>query len=337
MTTFSMHVTSRSAGAWVAFLVFAVRGLVLANAGGTPAQSPGAAGGATAPRAARAVSPASFDGGRAYEHLRQIVTFGPRPAGSSSLDRTRRYITEQLAALGIATVEQGFDAQTPIGRIRMVNLIATIPGVRQERLAIAGHYDTKLFREFRFVGANDGGSSTAFLLEMARVLKSRRNLLTMELLFLDGEEATVEWTASDHTYGSRYYVEAARKSGTLAGLKALVLVDMIGDRNLRIRREQESTSWLTDLLWASARRLKLDATFVSESVPIEDDHVPFLQAGVPAVDIIDLEYPPWHTAADTLDQVSARSLQTVGDVLLGALPPIEEKLAGATAKPGGRD
>jgi glutaminyl-peptide cyclotransferase len=301
------------------------------------AQSPTTAGRAAAPGAVRAAAPATFDGGRAYEHVRQIVTFGPRPAGSPSLDRTRRYVTEQLAALGIATVEQAFEARTPVGPIRMVNLIATIPGVRKERLAIAGHYDTKLFREFRFVGANDGGSSTAFLIEMARVLTSRRNPFAMELLFFDGEEAMVEWTATDHTYGSRHYVDAARKSGTLASLKALILVDMIGDRNLRIRREAASTLWLTDLLWASARRLKLDSTFVGESVPIEDDHVPFLEAGIPAVDIIDLEYPPWHTAGDTLDQVSARSLQTVGDVLLDALPTIEAKLTGTTGKSGPRD
>lgn len=132
-------------------------------------------------------------------------------------------------------------------------------------------------------------------------------------------------------------MEAARRNGTLGSLKALILVDMIGDRNLRIRREQQSTAWLTDLLWASARRLKLDSVFVNESMPIEDDHVPFLQAGVPAVDIIDLEYPPWHTAGDTLDQVSARSLQTVGDVVLDALPQIEARLAGTAGKGGRND
>lgn len=283
-----------------------------------------------APRAARTAEPPAFDGGRAYEHLRQIVTFGPRPAGSPSLDRTRRYITEQLDALGITATEQAFEAQTPLGRFRMVNLIATIPGAQKERLAIAGHYDTKLFREFRFVGANDGGSSTAFLLEMARVLKSRRNRLTMEILFLDGEEAMMaEWAGTDHTYGSRHYVDEARRSGTLASLKALILVDMIGDRDLRIRRELASTAWLTDLIWTSARRLKLDSVFIRESVgPIEDDHIPFLNAGVPAVDIIDFEYAPWHTAADTLDQISARSLQNVGDTVLEALPQIEVRLAG---------
>ena len=321
---------------WPLACVTALLAALLAQAGEPAAQSRGA-GGATAAPAARAAVPVAFDGGRAYEHLRQIVTFGPRPPGSPALERTRRYIADELKKLGIATVEQAFEAATPIGPVRMVNLVATIPGTSKDRVALAGHYDTKLFRQFRFVGANDAGSSTAFLLEMARVLASRRNLLTIEILFFDGEEALVEWTGTDHTYGSRHYVEAARRNGTLAGLKALILVDMIGDRNLRIRREQQSTAWLTDLLWASARRLKLDSVFVNESMPIEDDHVPFLQAGVPAVDIIDLEYPPWHTAGDTLDQVSARSLQAVGDVVLDALPQIEARLAGTTRKGGRND
>jgi glutaminyl-peptide cyclotransferase len=316
--------------------VMALLWTLIVPAGEPAARSRGDGGTTTAP-AARAEGPVTFDGGRAYEHLRQVVTFGPRPAGSPALERTRRYIVDELKKLGVATVEQAFDAATPMGSVHMVNLVATIPGASKDRLALAGHYDTKLFRQFRFVGANDAGSSTAFLLEMARVLASRRNLLTIELLFLDGEEAMVEWAGTDHTYGSRHYVDAARRSGTLAGLKALILVDMIGDRNLRIRREQQSTAWLTDLLWASARRLKLDSVFVSESTPIEDDHVPFLQAGVPAADIIDLEYPPWHTAGDTLDQVSARSLQTVGDVVLDALPQIEARLTGPAAKGGRND
>jgi len=268
-----------------------------------------------------------FDSSRAYEHVRQLVALGPRPAGSASLDQARRYIKDQLAASRVAVTEQPFDADTPLGKLHMINLVATIPGARPERIVFAGHYDTKLFRQIRFVGANDGGSSAAMLLELARALKGRKNPLTIELLFLDGEEAVVDWVGTDHTYGSRFYVEAARRGGTLAGLKALVLVDMIGDRDLRIRREENSTVWLTDLLWESAKKLKLDAHFVPDATRIEDDHVPFLRAGIAAADIIDLEYDAWHTANDTLDQVSARSLQVVGDVVLGALPLIEARLA----------
>ena len=158
----------------------------------------------SAPEAQSPKPEAKFDSSKAYEHLRQIVSFGPRPAGSPAIERTREYITEQLKSLGISVARQSFVAKTPIGEIPMVNLIATMPGTRQERIAITGHYDTKLFREFRFIGANDGGSSTAFLIEIARVLKARQNAFTMELIFFDGEEATLrDWGVTDHTYGSQ--------------------------------------------------------------------------------------------------------------------------------------
>ena len=267
----------------------------------------------------------AFDAGRAFEHVRQLVAIGPRPAGSAGAVQTRRYITTQLAALGLTATEQSFVAQTPVGSVTMANVVARIPGSRPERLILAGHYDTKLFRGFRFVGANDGGSSTAMLLELARVLKARRNALTIELLFFDGEESVIEWTGEDHTYGSRHYVATAQRDGSLRSVRAMVLFDMVGDRHLTIKRETDSTPWLTDLVWASARRLGQPA-FLPEDFTVEDDHRPFLDAGIPAVDIIDLDYDAWHTKDDTLDQVSARSLQTVGDVFLGALPHIEARL-----------
>jgi len=283
-----------------------------------------------------AAAPVKFDSSRAWEHLRQLVGIGPRPAGSPAIEQTRKYIKDQLASAGVAVADQAWDDETPLGKVRMVNLVATIPGARKDRLVIAGHYDTKLFRQFRFVGASDGGSSAAFLIELARVLKARKNPLTLELLFLDGEEAVIEWEGNDHTYGSRHYVEAARHDGSLATLKALVLIDMIGDRDLRIRRDTNSTRWLTDVIWDAAKRLDLDSVFISEATRVEDDHLPFLQAGVPAVDIIDLDYEPWHTARDTIDAVSARSLQVVGDVVLAALPQIEARLTRPPAATGRR-
>jgi glutaminyl-peptide cyclotransferase len=271
---------------------------------------------------------AKFDAGRAWEHLRQLVAIGPRPSGSPAIDQTRKYIKAQLAANGLTAVEQSWDDQTPIDKVHMVNLVATIPGVRKERIVIAGHYDTKLYHQFRFVGASDGASSAAFLLELARVLRSRKNPMTIELLFLDGEEARLpEWGGTDNTYGSRHYVETAKRDGSLATLKALMLVDMIGDRDLDIRRDSNSTPWLTNVLWETARRLNLDDYFIPDSTRIEDDHLPFLAAGIPSVDIIDLDYEAWHTAKDNIDAVSARSLQVVGDVVLGALPTIETHLA----------
>ena len=281
--------------------------------------------------------PPKFDSGRAWEHLRQLVTIGPRPSGSPAIEQTRRYITEQLAAAGLSVVEQEWEEHTPIDRVKMVNLSVTIPGARRDRIVIAGHYDTKLYRQFRFVGASDGGSSAAFLLELARVLKARRNPLTIELLFLDGEEARLpDWSGTDNTYGSRHYVETARRDGSLATLRTMVLVDMIGDRDLAIRRDTNSTPWLTDILWDTAKRQELDDYFIAEPTRIEDDHLPFLAAGIPAVDVIDLDYEAWHTAKDTIDACSARSLQVVGDVLLGALPQIEARLTKSLVLTGRR-
>lgn len=283
---------------------------------------------ALSPRPLAVSAQSAFDGSRAYDHLRQVVSFGPRPAGSPAIERTREYIIAQLKAVGIPVVQQAFDAKTPIGPIHMVNLVATIPGARKERIAITGHYDTKLFREFRFLGANDAGSSTAFLIEMARALKARRNANTIELIFFDGEEATLrDWGGTDHTYGSQYYVDNAKKAGTLAGLKAMILVDMIGERSPRFLKEGRSTRWLTDEIWAAAQKLGHGSVFVNDITPIEDDHVPFLAAGVPSTDIIDLDYPAWHTADDTLEQTSARSLEVVGNVVLAALGPIENKIS----------
>jgi glutaminyl-peptide cyclotransferase len=275
---------------------------------------------------AQAPSQPAFDGQRALEHARKLVAIGPRVAGSPGAQQARQYFTTQLKAFGLSVREQPFDARTPRGAVKMVNVRATLPGGGSGRLLIAGHYDTKLFREFRFVGANDGGSSAAFLLELARVLKDRKSPLEIELVFFDGEEAVVDWnTGDDNTYGSRYYVDAARKDGTLASIRALVLVDMIGDRDLRILRESNSTRWLTDVIWAAARRLNRPE-FAAEEIAIEDDHLPFLRAGVPAVDLIDLDYPAWHNEGDTMDKLSAASLQAVGDVLLAALPEIEKRL-----------
>jgi Zn-dependent M28 family amino/carboxypeptidase len=272
---------------------------------------------------------AKFDGARAFKDLTEIVAIGPRPAGSEGAQKTRDYIKQQLKAIDVQAVEQSFDQETPAGTVHMVNVSATLPGSGQGRLVIAGHYDTKLFKEFAFVGANDAGSSTAFLLELARALKGRTNAVPIELLFLDGEEAVGEWSTGN-TFGSRHYVDVAVKAGTARQIKALILVDMIGDRQLVIKRESNSTPWLKDAIWSAAKRLNRPE-FVSDSTPIEDDHLPFLAAGIDSVDLIDLDYPDatmryWHTADDTLDKTAAASLQAVGDVVLAALPAIELRI-----------
>ena len=273
-----------------------------------------------------AQAPAGFDSTKAWEHVRQQIAIGPRPSGSAANAKTRQYIAAQLTALGIKTTEQPFEGATPLGPVKMVNLFGTIPGKSPDRIILASHFDTKIYRDVRFVGASDGASSTAALIELGRVIKARNDLpFTIELLFLDGEEAVLEWSATDSTYGSRHYVEAARKSGSLKSIRAMVLLDMIGDRALTIRRDPNSTRWLTDIIWATAKKLG-HRPFMDEEMAIEDDHLPFIRAGVPAVDIIDLEYAQWHTPQDTIDAISARSIQIVGDVVVAALPEIEKRL-----------
>jgi glutaminyl-peptide cyclotransferase len=271
-----------------------------------------------------------FSGTRALADVRKLVAIGPRVAGTPGAAKARDYITEQLKAAGLAVQQQAFDASTPRGSVHMINLLAVIPGIPPpeapsqvpvQRIIVAGHYDTKQFKEFTFVGANDGGSSAALLIELARALKPRTLPMDVELLFLDGEEAVGEWQGSDHTYGSRYYVQAAKKAGGLQTIGALVLVDMIGDKDLRIMKEANSTPWLTESVWGAASRLGR-REFVGETTTIEDDHLEFLEEGVPAVDIIDLDYPAWHRADDTLDKLSAASLQSVGDVVVAALADI---------------
>jgi glutaminyl-peptide cyclotransferase len=279
-----------------------------------------------------------FDGRRAFEHVRKQVEFGPRPAGSAALERARRYILDELRSYGLKVSADEFTAQTPVGRRRMVNLTAELRGETHQFIILAGHYDTKLFKEFRFVGANDGGSSTGVLLELARVLAAapRRNHFTYRFVFFDGEEAFCRhWDtcskpgAPDNTYGSRRYVARLRAGGELGRARALVLLDMVGYRSLELGRDPTSTRWLVDLIWETAEELGHAAQFVEREENVgEDDHTRFLAAGVPAVDVIQLDtFPHWHTAEDTLDKISPESLRAVGRVVLASLPRIEARLA----------
>ena len=281
----------------------------------------------TAATEGQAAPGATFDAARAWEHLRAQVAIGPRVAGTPQNAQTRQYIIKTLAGFGIKAVEQHFDARTPNGAVKMANVIATLPGERPERIILASHFDTKLFKEFTFVGASDSASSTAAVLELARILKDRPRPFTIELVFFDGEEAFGDWSLqNDSTYGSKHYVQNARATNTLSGIKALILLDMIGDKDLNIRREENSARWLTDIIWSAARRLGYARHFLNESTPIEDDHLHFVEAGVPSVDIIDLDYFAWHTKDDTLENVSQNSVKVVGDVVLAALPEIEQRL-----------
>jgi glutaminyl-peptide cyclotransferase len=272
------------------------------------------------------------DGVAAFRHVERLVALGPRPAGSPTAGRARDYIVATLKAAGLDVRVEPFDADTPDGRLHMANVVGVARGRRPDVIMLAGHYDTKVFREFRFVGANDGGSSTALLLELARHLATGPREYTYWIVFFDGEEARGTWTAQDSLYGSRRMAETLARTRRLP--RALIVVDMIGDRDLDIRRESFSTAALTDIVWESARRLGQDAHFLAESMPVEDDHVPFLRAGVPATLLIDFDFPAWHTPDDTVDKVSARSLQIVGDVVLDALPSVEWWLSRSVAPTG---
>jgi Zn-dependent M28 family amino/carboxypeptidase len=256
--------------------------------------------------------------------LQTIVGFGPRPAGSDAIAKTRNYIVTELEKAGLKPQLEEFDARTPRGYKHMVNIHATRPGSKPQVIALTGHYDTKVFENLRFVGASDGGSSAAWLLEFARCTKDLKLDNTLEFIFYDGEEAVVEWTDDDSVYGSRHDVDRRVRNKSLNDLKAMILVDMIGDKNLNIKKETQSTRWLKDIIWGTAQSLGYTREFPNEEQEISDDHIPYLKAGVPSVDLIDFDYPAWHTAADTLDKVSAHSLKIVGDVVYLSLPAIDK-------------
>jgi Zn-dependent M28 family amino/carboxypeptidase len=227
-----------------------------------------------------------------------------------------------------------FVAQTPQGAKAMKNIIGKIPGKSSEIVVLAGHYDT--LQQEGFVGANDGGSSTALLLEFARVLGLKQPPpVTVWITFFDGEEAFEEWSESDGIYGSRYQASAWQRDGTLERIKAVIVVDMIGDKDLRLRQDYNSTPWLTDLIWRIAAEKGYGDHFSQEQTAVEDDHVPFRRAGVPAVDLIDLEYGPdnrhWHTRQDTVEKLSARSFKIVGDVVLEAVARLGQRWPSAPA------
>ncbi len=288
--------------------------------------------------AASPKSPAMpFDGERAFAHVKAQVEFGPRPAGSAALEKTREYLMRELTTYGLKVSVDEFIPVTPRGRVKMKNVVAELPGSSSDIIIIASHYDTKVYKQFTFVGANDAGSSTGAVLEIARVMATQGpRRPTYQFVFFDGEEAFCEdWgeclDGKDNTYGSRHYVERLTSSKQLKQVKAMILLDMVGDKNLTIPREESSSGWLVDIIWSVAAELGHMKEFPSRRSSVgDDDHMPFIRAGVSAVDIIDFEYGEgpednryWHTAQDTIDKVSARSLKIVGDVVLSSLPRIE--------------
>jgi Zn-dependent M28 family amino/carboxypeptidase len=272
-------------------------------------------------------APARFSGANALQFTRTVAGFGPRPIDSPAHHKLQAYLLNKVRGFGCVVEQDVFTGQTPIGPKRMNNIIAKVKGQGGQAVAITGHYDTKIMTDRVFVGANDGGSSTGFLLEMARLLCGKPRKNDLYLVWLDGEEAVQNWTETDSLYGSRHLAKRWREDGTLARMKAIINVDMIGDADLNVMHEWNSTGWLRKLVWDTANEAGYAAHFSTVDNAVEDDHIPFLRAGAAAIDLIDFNYGPgnswWHTDQDTIDKLSAQSFQVIGNVLVKVLAKLE--------------
>ena len=281
----------------------------------------------------------TFSGERAMQHARKQVEIGPRPPDTPALEKTRNYIIQELKSYGLRVFSDEFTAKTPFGEKRMVNIVGDIPGETKDYILLASHYDTKLYDDMLFVGANDPAASVGTLLEIGRVLASAQEKpkLSYRLVFFDGEEAFCEgWDecskadAPDNTYGSRHYVSQLRERGELKRTRALILLDMMGYKKLELGRDTSSTRWLQDIIWQTGRELGHAKIFVDREEGVGgDDHEPFLAAGIDAVDLIQLGgYPYWHKPEDDINKISADSMKIVGETVLASLPRLVAHLLG---------
>ena len=274
--------------------------------------------------AALPLSAKDFSGTAAFEYTRKAVAFGPRSGGSAALAKTRAWIRQELAPRGCQLISDAFIAQAPDGPVPMENIICKFPGKSGKAIAITGHYDTK--KMANFVGANDGGSSSGFLLELAAVLQNAPRIDDAYLVFFDGEEAFHEWTDTDSLYGSRHLAKKWTDDGTNAKLKALINIDMIGQKNLHVVFEMNSAATLRNQVWNTAQALGYSAAFSRQGgAAIADDHIPFLNEGVKALDLIDFDSQSsfWHTPQDTMDKLSPESFEIVGRLVTRVIADLE--------------
>jgi glutaminyl-peptide cyclotransferase len=268
-----------------------------------------------------------FNGAKALEYTREFVAIGPRWPTSQGHLKAEAFLRDHFKHDQLE--EDTFTANTPIGPVPMRNFIVRFPGKKDGVIVLATHYETNYpLRNINFVGANDGGSTTGLLMAIADQLRGKTlDGYSVWLVFFDGEEAIQSWSASDSTYGSRHLAAKWGRDGTLGRIKAFILADMIGDKNLDIQRESRSADWLVALMTQAAKKFGYDNHFFQTDGPIEDDHLPFVQRGVPSIDVIDLDYGPnnsyHHTAQDTMDKISARSLTIDGDVFLETIRLID--------------
>lgn len=279
----------------------------------------------------------AFDEARAWSHLEKLVGMGPRPSGSAPAETARQYFEEALRAAGLKPERESFKETTPAGEVEFCNVFADLPPTRATKdvdwILLCTHYDSKRI-DGGFVGANDGGSGTAVLLELARCLaKSPSDRFGYRLLFLDGEEAVNhDWVDPDNRYGSRHHAKRLQQSGQASRFRACVLLDMVGDKDLRIQHETYSDERIYRVFADAAKELGLAKHFATERTgPILDDHLSFMAVNIRSVDLIDFEYGPnnayWHTLQDTLENCSPQSLGITGRVVLHALPKLEASLA----------
>lgn len=266
-----------------------------------------------------------FSGGRAYQYAREFAALGPRWPTSAGHTRAEAYLRTHLGH--DALEEDTFTADTPIGPVGMRNFIARFAGKKDGAVVLATHYETNYWlRQTSFVGANDGAATTGLLLAIADQLRAataggkKLDGHSVWLVFFDGEEAIRSWSEQDSTYGSKHLAAKWGREGTLGRIRAFILTDMIGDRDLNILREERSAAWLVDVVRQAAQRFGDGGYFFAKEEAVEDDHLPFVKRGVPSIDLIDLDYGPGnsyhHTVQDTIDKVSAHSLQIDGDVIL---------------------
>ncbi|MGA8617033.1 MAG: M28 family peptidase [Candidatus Sulfotelmatobacter sp.] len=266
----------------------------------------------------------SIDGDRAMKYLKEIVALGPRPLGSANHKKVEDYILAHLKGDNIEN--DVFTADTPKGKFPVHNIIAKFPGSKEGIIVIASHYDTNYpLRNTSFVGANDGGSSSALLLELANQLRGKkRDGYSIWLVWDDAEESIKPDTEvdflSDSLYGIRHLAEKWQADGTLKKIKVFLLLDMVGDADLNIDHELNSAPWLEAVIYEAASRLGYQSHFFGRALPMEDDHLPFVQKGVPSADVIDFTYGFnnvfWHTTQDTVDKLSPKSLEIVGGTML---------------------
>ncbi len=272
----------------------------------------------------------SFNEIRAMRYVKEIVAFGPRPIGSANHKKVEDYIHSQLK--GDLVEDDVFTIDTTEGKFPVRNIIAKYPGTRDGIIVIASHYDTNYpLRDTAYVGANDGGSSSALLLEIANQLRGRkRDGYSVWLLWDDAEESMrLPWFDPESLYGVRHLARKWQDDGTIKKIKAFLLEDMIGDADLNIDRDQNSTPWLEDMIYQAATRVGYQSHFFGRTTAVNDDHIPFMQLGVPSADLIDFEYGYdnvlWHTTQDTVDKLSPKSLEIVGTVTLETVRMLDKK------------